>query len=46
MYIVETCCRRMIPVREYLADVLPRLAGTSIQKLADLTPAAWAARRR
>ena len=44
--IVETCRRLEIPVREYLAAVLPGLAGTSIQKLAELTPAAWAARNR
>jgi transposase len=44
--VVETCRRLVIPVRDYLADVLPRLAETSIHKLADLTPAAWAARQR
>jgi transposase len=41
--IVETCRRLKIPVREYLAAVLPRLANSSIQKLPELTPAAWAA---
>ena len=35
-----------IPVREYLGAVLPGLAEVSIQKLAELTPAAWAARNR
>lgn len=40
--IVETCRRAAIPVREYLAAVLPGLAGVRIQKLAELTPAAWA----
>lgn len=42
--IVETCRRLHIPVRKYLAAVLPGLADVSIQRLADLTPAAWAAR--
>ncbi len=44
--IVESCRRLEIPVRDYLASVLPGLAGTSIQKLPELTPAAWAARNR
>jgi transposase len=44
--VVETCRRLMIPAREYLGAILPGLAGTSIQKLAELTPAAWAARHR
>jgi len=33
-------------VREYLADVLPGLANTSIQRLPELTPTAWAANQR
>ena len=41
--IVETCRRLKIPVREYLAAVLPGLANSSIQRLPELTPAAWAA---
>lgn len=44
--IVETCRRLRIPIREYLAAVLPGLANVSIQKLPELTPAAWGARRR
>ena len=44
--IVETCRRLQIPARKYLAAVLPGLADVSIQKLADFTPAAWAARNR
>jgi len=44
--VFETCRRLNISVRDYLADVLPRLAGTSIQRIGDLTPAAWAASRR
>ena len=35
-----------LPVRDYLADVLPGLAGASIRKLPELTPAAWAVRNR
>lgn len=41
--IVETCRRVQIPVRKYLAAVLPGLANISIQRLHELTPAAWAA---
>jgi transposase len=44
--VIETCRRLAIPVREYLGAILPGLAEVSIQKLADLTPAAWAARNR
>ena len=36
--VVETCRRINIPVREYLAAVLPGLADTPIQRLAQLTP--------
>ena len=35
-----------IPARDYMAGVLPGLADISIQRLADLTPTAWAARNR
>jgi transposase len=41
--IVETCRRLKIPVREYLGSVLPGLANVSVQRLAELTPMAWAA---
>ena len=44
--IVETCRRMKIPIREYLSAVLPGLADVSIQRLAELTPAAWAARNQ
>jgi transposase len=44
--IVETCRRMKIPVRDYLAAVLPGIAEVSIQRLASLTPAAWAARQQ
>jgi transposase len=42
--VVESCRRLNIPIRSYLADVLPGLANRSIQSLAELTPAAYAAR--
>jgi transposase len=44
--IVESCRRLKIPAREYLAAVLPGLADISIQRLAELTPTAWAAKSR
>jgi transposase len=44
--VFETCRRLKAPVRQYLADVLPRLANTSIQRVGEFTPAAWAAARR
>jgi transposase len=40
--VVETCRRMNIPVREYLAAVLPGLADTPMHRLAQITPAAWA----
>jgi transposase len=42
--IVESCRKLDIPIRKYLADVLPGLAGRSIQSLAELTPTAYAAK--
>lgn len=44
--VTESCRRLDIPIREYLAAILPGLADVRIQKLADLTPAAWASRSR
>jgi transposase len=44
--VVETCRRLQIPARQYLATVLPGLADVSIQRLHEMTPAAWAARNR
>ena len=41
--IVETCRRLKIPLRQYLAAVLPGLANSSIQTLPELTPTVWAA---
>jgi transposase len=40
--VVETCRRINIPVRDYLAAVLPGLADTPIHRLPQLTPTAWA----
>ncbi|MGA9206537.1 MAG: IS66 family transposase [Terriglobales bacterium] len=44
--VIETCRRMKIAVRDYLAAVLPGMADVSIQRLADLTPSAWAARNQ
>lgn len=43
--VIESCRRLNIPIRKYLADVLPGLAGRSIQTLADIIPTAYAARQ-
>jgi hypothetical protein len=42
--IMESCRKLGVPVRQYLADVLPGLAERSIQSLAELTPMAYAAK--
>ena len=42
--VVESCRRLRIPVRDYLNEILPGLANRSIHQVADLSPAAWAAR--
>jgi transposase len=42
--IVESYRRMKIPVREYLAAVLPGLNDLSIQRVAELTPQVWAAK--
>jgi transposase len=44
--VLETCRRMDIPVRQYLAAILPGLADVSIHKLVEFTPAVWAARNR
>jgi transposase len=41
--VVESCRRMKIPVREYLADILPGLANCPVQQVLQLTPAARAA---
>ena len=42
--IVESCRKLGVPIRQYLADVLPGLADRSIHELAELTPATYAAK--
>ncbi len=44
--VVETCRRLKVSARAHLGAVLPGLSEVSIQKLADLTPGAWATRNR
>jgi transposase len=39
--VVESCRRLKLPVRDYLAAVLPGLADLPIQRLPELTPVAW-----
>lgn len=43
--LVESCRRLKIPIREYLAAILPGLANRPLQQVSQLTPAAWAASR-
>jgi transposase len=42
--IVESCRRIKIPIRDYLADVLPGLADRPMPQIKYLTPAAWASK--
>ena len=42
--VIESCRRLKIPVRNYLAEILPGLANVPLRHIADLTPAAWAAK--
>jgi transposase/uncharacterized coiled-coil protein SlyX len=42
--VVESCRKLGVPIRKYLAEVLPGLADRSIQQLAALSPTAYAAR--
>ena len=44
--LLATCRRYGIDRREYLHDVLSRLPSMKIAEVAELTPAAWAARRK
>ncbi len=44
--VVETCRRMAISIRDYLGALLPGLADTPVQQVAELTPTAWAARSR
>lgn len=43
--VIESCRRLQIPVRDYLAAILPGLNDVSLRRLADLTPAASARQR-
>ena len=43
--VVETCRRLKIPIRDYLCSILPGLANFPINRIAELTPAAWLARK-
>jgi transposase len=43
--IVETCRRLSLPIRDYLGSVLPGLADFAFNRVAELTPSAWAARK-
>ncbi|MBW0000304.1 MAG: transposase [Verrucomicrobia bacterium] len=43
--VIEACRGLGLPVREYLASVLPGLADLPVPRVADLTPRAWAARQ-
>jgi transposase len=43
--IVETCRRLGLPIRDYLGSVLPGLADFPFNRVAELTPSAWAARK-
>jgi transposase len=42
--VVETCRRLKIPIRDYFGSILPGLANFPINRIAELTPAAWLAR--
>jgi transposase len=43
--VVETCRRLDLNLRAYLRDVLPRLGQWAINRVGELTPMAWKARR-
>ncbi len=43
--VVESCRRLGVPVKEYLAAVLPGLNRRTLSQVSDLTPARWAASR-
>jgi hypothetical protein len=42
--VIESCRRLKIPVRNYLADILPGLANAPLHSFVERTPAAWAAK--
>jgi transposase len=43
--IVETCRRLKLPVRDYLASILPGLANFPMNRVAELTASAWVAQK-
>jgi hypothetical protein len=43
--VVESCRRIGVPVKEYLAGVLPGLEQRTLSEVANLTPARWHAAR-
>ena len=43
--VLESCRRLNVPVREYLASVLPGLANLPVRRIGDYTPAAWTTSR-
>ena len=43
--VIESCRRLKLPVRQYLASILPGLADRPVQRVGEYTPAAWAASR-
>ncbi len=43
--VVESCRRLKLPVRDYLAAVLPGLASVPIRRLPELSPAALATQK-
>ena len=43
--IIESCRRLGVPVKEYLAEVLPGLYGRTLSQVATLTPARWSVAR-
>jgi len=45
MSVMETCKRLKVDVRQYLEDVLPRIADWPKSRIAELTPRAWQADR-
>ena len=42
--VIESCRRLQVRVRDYLTQILPGLGDTPIQRVAELTPTAWAAK--
>jgi transposase len=44
--VIESCRRLKVPVRDYLAEILPGLVNAPLQRIAELTPANWAAKHR